>query len=228
MGRVAAARELLVVRSAATDPLITSSAIRACGVRALCGVPLLQDGEVLGVTLVGARTPFDFAEDDRKLFRSLSDRAAALLRQLQLTQREREAQVRAEVAQRRHRDLLEGIDAGISWEADALTYHVTSVSPRAETMLGYPLLQWLAAPDFWAQHLHPQDREQVLAMFGQVRPGEGPRTCEHRMIAQDGRELWGPEPPSPCGCRAADVRRPRLTPSGCRQTGPAPWPAPPR
>jgi PAS domain S-box-containing protein len=190
VGRVAAGRRPIFLRSAATDPLLSSHALRAAGLRALYGLPLLQEGRIVGVLLAGSRTAFDFTQEDQELFRIAADRASVLLRQMQLAEREREARTQAALAQGRHQDLMEGIDTGIAWEADAHTYQPCSVSPRAEALLGYSLTEWLETPDFWVHYLHPQDREHVLATFAQVLAGKGARTCEHRMRARDGREVW--------------------------------------
>ena len=64
-------------------------------------------------------------------------------------------------SEERHRNLVQGLDA-IVWEGDAVTWQFTFVSQRAEAMLGYPVDQWLKEPDFWVNHLHPDDREQAI------------------------------------------------------------------
>lgn len=76
--------------------------------------------------------------------------------------RERKVSAEAEALGDRFKDLVESLDA-IVWEADARTLQFTFVSSRAETILGYPIEQWLAEPNFWADHLHPDDREGTVA-----------------------------------------------------------------
>jgi len=94
----------------------------------------------------------------------------------------------AQVALRRYRDLVEGIDHGIVWEADAqLRFHL--VSKRAERMLGYPLDQWYSEPDFWRKHLHPDDRDLVLSLFQRAVQGKD-QAVDHRFLAADGRVVW--------------------------------------
>jgi len=85
--------------------------------------------------------------------------------------------------------LVQAID-GIVWEADARTFAFSFVSERAQRILGYPPAQWLQQPDFWASHLHPEDREPAIR-FCQActRRGED-HTIEYRMIAADGRVVW--------------------------------------
>jgi two-component system cell cycle sensor histidine kinase/response regulator CckA len=68
------------------------------------------------------------------------------------------AQQQRESAQRRCADIITSVD-GIVWEADAQTFRFTFVSAQAERMLGYPLARWLEEPSFWADRIHPEDRD---------------------------------------------------------------------
>ncbi|MFY0529222.1 ATP-binding protein [Archangium gephyra] len=88
-GAIAAERCPKEVRSAATDPLVKSEAIRSRGTRALYGVPLLHAGEVIGVAHMGSRTAFEFSSEDKLLFRAMVSRATSLIVQAQLAARER-------------------------------------------------------------------------------------------------------------------------------------------
>jgi diguanylate cyclase (GGDEF)-like protein/PAS domain S-box-containing protein len=64
------------------------------------------------------------------------------------------------------------------------------MSPHVSTLLGYDPAAWLADPTFWATHIHPEDREPVLAGWDMaVRTGD-PFVADYRMIAADGREVW--------------------------------------
>jgi len=86
------------------------------------------------------------------------------------------------------RELLRRID-GIVWEADPATLTFTYVSPATERILGYPPEAW-RAPGFWESHLHPDDRERVVAFCAsQTRAGLN-HEFEYRMIAADGRTVW--------------------------------------
>ncbi len=93
-GTIAAERCPREVRSAATDPLVKSEAIRAWGTRALYGVPLVHAGAVIGVAHMGSRTAFEFSSEDKLLFRAMVSRVTALIVQAQLAARERAAERR--------------------------------------------------------------------------------------------------------------------------------------
>lgn len=89
----------------------------------------------------------------------------------------------------RYESLVRSID-GIVWEADAETFQFLFVNKRAEQILGYPVEQWLSEPDFWAEHIHPDDREWAVDLcLDAVRNGQD-HSFEYRMIAADGRIVW--------------------------------------
>jgi PAS domain S-box-containing protein len=64
------------------------------------------------------------------------------------------------------------------------------VSPHIEEVLGFRADEWMANPRQWFDHLHPDDREEVIGeTFRSVEAGE-PFKLEYRMIAKDGRVVW--------------------------------------
>ena len=92
-------------------------------------------------------------------------------------------------SEERCRLLIQGLDA-IIWEADPSTLQFSFVSDRAEAILGYPTEQWLKEPNFWAEHIHPDDREQAVS-FCRTAIDEGrDHRFEYRAVAADGREVW--------------------------------------
>jgi PAS domain S-box-containing protein len=78
----------------------------------------------------------------------------------------------------------------IVWEGDPDTYAFTFVSDQAEKLLGYPASRWLEEPSFWADHIHPDDRDRVLGFCVEATRGGKNHAFEYRMIAADGREVW--------------------------------------
>lgn len=64
-GHVAEARQPLSWRDAAADARVKSPAIRAKGVRALYGVPLMRDDKVIGVAHIGSLSASEFSEEDK-------------------------------------------------------------------------------------------------------------------------------------------------------------------
>jgi two-component system, cell cycle sensor histidine kinase and response regulator CckA len=78
----------------------------------------------------------------------------------------------------------------ILWRADAVTFRFLYVSEEAERLLGYPCRQWLKQPGFWKEHIHPDDRERVVASCVERTARLEAHTLEYRMVAADGRTVW--------------------------------------
>jgi PAS domain S-box-containing protein len=105
-----------------------------------------------------------------------------------LTQNE-QLRLAAEGSERHLRELAQSLDA-IIWEMDARTLQFTFVDQQAEQILGYPVEQWLKEPDFYVQHIHPEDRNRILASFrATIADGED-HTAEYRFTAADDRLVW--------------------------------------
>jgi PAS domain S-box-containing protein len=90
---------------------------------------------------------------------------------------------------RRVRSLIADLDA-VVWEADATSMRFTFVSEGAVDILGHTPTEWLAEPTFWADHVHPDDRETTVAEFVRAAT-EGDRfDMEYRFFAKDGTTVW--------------------------------------
>jgi PAS domain S-box-containing protein len=67
---------------------------------------------------------------------------------------------------------------------------VDFVSPQIETILGYTQAEWYSDPDFFIDHLHPDDRERVRALQAAARETGRALDIEYRLRAKDGRYVW--------------------------------------
>lgn len=113
---------------------------------------------------------------------------------------ERTKELAGEVTARRHAeeeirrthqrfvDLVDSTD-GIVWEADARTFVFNFVSRKAETLLGYPVADWLQ-PGFWVSHLHPEDRTWAPDFCASCTGRLEPHRFEYRFLARDGQVVW--------------------------------------
>ena len=90
---------------------------------------------------------------------------------------------------RRVRSLIADLDA-IVWEADARTTLFTFVSEGAEDILGYSPREWLAEPNFWADHILPEDRKRVIERFIRAITDGSKLDIEYRFLAKDGSVVW--------------------------------------
>ena len=64
------------------------------------------------------------------------------------------------------------------------------VSPQIKEYLGYAAEEWLANPSLWLQHVHPDDRELVLAEEQRLHKTGTAFFAEYRMVSKDGRVIW--------------------------------------
>jgi signal transduction histidine kinase/DNA-binding response OmpR family regulator len=88
-GLVASERRPLEVSDDAIERLVQSPALRNSHPRALYGVPLLHEGQLVGVAHIGSTTDGRFSAEERKLFSAAAERAAvAIARQLELSQQQ--------------------------------------------------------------------------------------------------------------------------------------------
>ena len=96
--------------------------------------------------------------------------------------------LQAATHERRLRDIVENTNVVI-WELELPSLRFTYVSPQAVAMFGYPAADWLGE-DFWAAHLHPQDRAQAVG-FCMAQTGLGQdHSFEYRFMKQDGGIVW--------------------------------------
>lgn len=86
-GRIAAERRPVKIAEVDHSNVI-NPILREKGIRSLLGVPLVVQGEVLGVLHVGTLKPRDFGDDDVELLQLVGDRVALALK-VRLQERER-------------------------------------------------------------------------------------------------------------------------------------------
>jgi PAS domain S-box-containing protein len=91
-----------------------------------------------------------------------------------------------------HEEALHLLDSlkAIVWRGDPDTYCFTYVSREAESLLGYPIDNWIGDPKFWADHMHPEDRAWALDFCVHHTQALTDHEFEYRMIAADGRTVW--------------------------------------
>ena len=77
----------------------------------------------------------------------------------------------------------------IAWEADVATSRFTYVGPWAVEALGYRLIDWFK-DGFWAEHIHPLDRETTTKTYAEKMRQQDDFELEYRMVRADGRTVW--------------------------------------
>jgi PAS domain S-box-containing protein len=65
------------------------------------------------------------------------------------------------------------------------------VSPQLQDMLGYDPGEWLAdVPDFWTDHIHPDDVAAVIAENERANATKEPFSADYRFLHRDGTYRW--------------------------------------
>ena len=125
--------------------------------------------------------------DARVTERTARIAAASAQLKTEITERKKAEETLRETNERL-RLLLETTSA-VPWEADARTWRFTYVGPQAVTLLNYPVQQWYEK-DFWAAHIHPEDRQRAVDFCERSSRKLADFEFEYRMISADGRVVW--------------------------------------
>jgi serine phosphatase RsbU (regulator of sigma subunit)/anti-sigma regulatory factor (Ser/Thr protein kinase) len=92
-GRIAARREPVMIPDLDRSPIeVVNPLMREKGVRSLLGVPLIVEGEVIGVLHVGSLAKREFRESDADLLLMVGDRVALAIERARLAVQDRIAQ----------------------------------------------------------------------------------------------------------------------------------------
>jgi PAS domain S-box-containing protein len=103
---------------------------------------------------------------------------------------ERDAAHEARVhVEERYRGLVQSVSA-VVWRADPSTLRFTFVSDQAQALLGYPVAAWTEEPDFWVNHLHPQDREGAVTLCREAIAAGRSHEFRYRMVSASGADVW--------------------------------------
>jgi PAS domain S-box-containing protein len=151
-------------------------------VRSTYNVPMIAGGKAIGV--LGLCTVWEEREMSRELLqgqRLLGEIFASALARKTAEESRRESE-------RNFRSLVE-TTAAVPWQADVESWVFTYVGPQAVKLLGYPLEQWYEK-DFWASHLHPDDKEFAVNTCLDLSKTAEDFEFEYRMIASSGKIVW--------------------------------------
>jgi PAS domain S-box-containing protein len=149
----------------------------------LVAAPLLARDRVIGMMAVWRYDGTRFTEEDLSFLFGLSQQAAIAIENARLFEEQREAE-------RKYRELVEQLPLTVYRDYPDVTATSEYISPRVETMFGYPPEAWMDS-EFFPSVLHPDDRERVLVEQEKWLSGNVDRwTNEYRVTAADGRTVW--------------------------------------
>lgn len=117
--------------------------------------------------------------------RSVDAMAAAL--------EERDAELRR--AEARYRSLVEQTPAvfyvGETAEGERKPFGRTvHVGPEVRSLFGFDAAEWRTRSGFWAERLHPEDRDRVFAEVSRLVGAPGAFSSEYRLLDREGRAVW--------------------------------------
>lgn len=79
---------------------------------------------------------------------------------------------------------------GIVWEADSETFQMTFISEQVTNILGYNQEECLKQPRFWQNHLHPEDKEEVIQYTLAQINTRNHFSHVYRIMKKDGSYVW--------------------------------------
>jgi PAS domain S-box-containing protein len=157
------AQDPLVLSDVRTDPRLAGRTF-ACGdgdIRFCAAVPLRLQGQALGLLCVADHRPRLLGEEQRAALRTLGELAGA---QLDLDQRLDElarAQAAASQSDERFRIVARAtVDAVWDWD---LASGELRWNDAVTGLFGYALDEVAPTVGWWSEHIHPEEREHVVA-----------------------------------------------------------------
>jgi PAS domain S-box-containing protein len=154
------------------------------GLKACWSTPIFsRAGKVLGTFAVYYR---EVREPDPRHWQIVE--CATHLAGIAIERERGDAELRA--AETRYRTLVERLPA-ITYIAEVGVlgpWHY--VSPQIQSILGFSPAEWKQDAANWVNHIHPEDREQVLTFDAKFVANGGSMRTEYRMLSREGRILW--------------------------------------
>jgi PAS domain S-box-containing protein len=105
-----------------------------------------------------------------------------------ITERKR-AQKEIVKAKERLEQVLSMSASAIFTERTSDDYAATFISENIAQLVGYDSSQFINNPGFWLEHVHPDDKEKVLAEIPNIIE-KGYHAYEYRFRHKDGRYVW--------------------------------------
>ena len=102
----------------------------------------------------------------------------------------REAEEQLQRAQDRLQALIDHVPAVVYRESPDAEPEKFFLSSQVEETFGHTVEEWTWTPDFWAEHIHPDDRERVLLAEAESSRSRHAYSREYRFRKADGSYVW--------------------------------------
>ena len=183
-GRVALSRHPLTVENIHLRDDQPSAAVRALGIKAYAGLPLLAHDRLFGTIAFGSTRHERFSDADLGLLKTLADQFAASFDRARLLQNLRESETR-------YRSALKTGLMG-AWETD-LASGTRLWSDEGMALFGLSLPGGVGSVGGEADELrsamHPDDRH-MFERIGEQAAAQGSFTMEYRIVMPGGQIRW--------------------------------------
>jgi PAS domain S-box-containing protein len=168
-----------VTKDAALAPFLPT--IQAEGIRGMAFIPLISLGRLVGKFMVYLDEPRILTDEELQL-------AALIAAHVAFAVQRTRAEVLARRSEARLRYVLDAAAVG-TWDWD-LTRQTVRWSDNLERLHGVPSRTFDSTFASYERHIHPADRERVMASLRRAIEDGTPHDVEYRVIAPDGSERW--------------------------------------
>ena len=160
---------------------------RGIGIKSYLCVPIQFKGGTIGTLNIASFKKNAFDEEELNLLEIVAKQIETALGNAMQAEALKEAR-------QDYESLVNSVD-GIVWELhtinlEAPCYRFSFVSKQAERLLGYPVECWLEDPNFWRNHVHPDDRNWAIHFCAKSTKDKQNHELEYRMIAANGSTVW--------------------------------------
>ncbi len=184
-------REVVVIRDTATDPSFQPWRREASerGYASVAALPLLTEGELIGVLTIDAAEPDAFDDNELLLLTELAGDLAFGINMLRIrAERERAVSAMHE-SEKRYHDLYDTAPAGYI-SVDAGSGDLLQCNPAFAELLGYRRDELIGRPMFDLYADAPDGKPRAHRLFQRFTQGESLRDQELQMCRRDGEVVW--------------------------------------
>jgi PAS domain S-box-containing protein len=168
-----------VTQDAALAPFLT--AIQREGIAGMAFIPLVSFGRVIGKFMVYLDEPRELDEEELHLASLIASHVAFAVERTRAAAQARRSEARLRYA-------LDAASMG-TWDWD-LTRQTVNWSDNLERLHGLSPGSFDGSFAAYERHIHPEDRDRVLASIRRAVDEGIPHDIEYRVVGNDGVERW--------------------------------------
>ncbi|MCP3139612.1 sensor histidine kinase [Pyxidicoccus xibeiensis] len=185
LARLARSEEPLILAGLPEASAAWREGLCGTGLSTLMGLRLWPHGELMGVLYVGLARARPFQPQAKRYLETLVEYLSGILDRAFLFGQLRDAHARLGASEERYRLASTAITDAI-WDWDLAT-NALAWNEGLETLVGYPPSEAGADAHWWAEHIHPEDREAVLRdIHAAIDGGRERWRAEYRFRHRDG------------------------------------------